>query len=98
MTFDQELKNSLSDVPEIPAGLFGKIESRIVSKKRRLSLFYAIAATLLLFLGSLTFFVNKKPINKMENEVADELQILHDYVNGNDLDSDLEMYAIISNY
>jgi hypothetical protein len=34
----------------------------------------------------------------MENEVADELQILHDYVNGNDLDSDLEMYAIINNY
>jgi hypothetical protein len=98
MTFDQELKNSLSDVPEIPAGLFEGIESSIVSKKRKLSLYFAIAATLILFLGALTFFTNKKPIDIMEKEVADELQMMHDYVNGNDLDSDLEMYAIISNY
>lgn len=97
MKFEHELKRSLGDVPKLPADLFNAIEKKIVFKQKWRVLHYAIAASLLLFLGSLTF-TSHKPVYIVEKEVADELQTLHDFVNGNDLDTDIELYAIINNY
>jgi hypothetical protein len=92
-----EMQKSLSEVPEIPSELFGKIQKKIYSKKRNLTLLYAVAASLLLLLGSLSIVLHRHDTT-INEEVADELQMLHDYVNGNDLDNDLETYAIINNY
>lgn len=97
MNFENELKRSLSDVPELPSDLFNKIEKKVSAPQKWRVLNYAIAASLLLFFGSLSFIENK-PVQTVEKEVADELQTLHDFVNGNDLDNDIELYAIINNY
>ncbi|HEX2960134.1 MAG TPA: hypothetical protein VHO70_25090 [Chitinispirillaceae bacterium] len=97
MNFEHELENSLRTVPELPPDLFGRIEKKVVFNQKRNVLYYSVAASLLLFLGSLLFTLHK-PVYTVEQEVADELQTLHDYVNGEDLDKDLEMYAIINNY
>jgi hypothetical protein len=100
MKFEHELKRSLNDVPELPPDLFKKIEKTIITKHKRAVFYYSIAASMLLFLGALSFITNKavSPEYTVENEVAEELQTIHDYVNGNDLDNDIEMYAIINNY
>jgi hypothetical protein len=97
MKFEHELKRSLSDVPQLPSDLFNIIEKKVGRKQNVRMLFYSIAASLLLFLGSLSI-IEHKPVQTVEKEVADELQTLHDFVNGNDLDNDIEMYAIINNY
>lgn len=97
MNFEHELKRSLCDVPELPPELFGAIEKRIGFKHKRTVLYYSIAVSLLLFLGSLSLALHK-PVYTVEKEVADELQTMHDFVNGDDLDNDIEMYAIINNY
>jgi hypothetical protein len=100
MKFEYELKRSLNDVPELPPDLFKKIEKKVATKHKRTVFYYSIAASLLLFLGALSFIAYKPvlPVYTVENEVAEELQTIHDYVNGNDLDNDIEMYAIINNY
>jgi hypothetical protein len=97
MNFEHELKRSLRNVPELPMDLFGKIEKQVGFRQKRTVLYYAIAASLLLFLGSLTITLHK-PVYIVEKEVADELQTVHDFIRGEDLDKDLEMYAIINNY
>ncbi len=97
MNFENELKSSLRDVPELPPDLFNAIGKKVGSKRKRTILYYSIAASLLLFLGSISLTLHK-PVYIVEKEVADELQTLHDFVNGNDLDNDIEMYAIINNY
>lgn len=100
MKFEHDLKSSLNDVPELPPDLFSKIEKKLAIKHKRTVFYYSIAASLLLFLGGLSFVTYKPapPVYTVENDVAEELQTIHDYMNGNDLDNDIEMYAIINNY
>jgi hypothetical protein len=97
MKFEQELKRSLSDAPPLPPDLFRGIEQKVNFKHKWTVFYYSVAATVILFLVSLSA-VQHKPVYTVEAEAAEELQTLHDFVNGNDLDNDIEMYAIINNY
>ncbi|MBN1602571.1 MAG: hypothetical protein JW915_13265 [Chitinispirillaceae bacterium] len=97
MNFETELKKSLSDTPDVPSGLYEKIQRNVHSKRKKFVFYYIAAASLLLAIGSLRL-ATLKPDTVIKEEVTIELQMLHDYVNSNDLDNDIEMYAIIDNY
>lgn len=97
MNFETELNKSLSDIPDVPSGLYEKIQKRVHSKRKKSAFYYTLAASLLLAIGSIRIAIHK-PDTVIREEVVIELQMLHDYVNGDDLDSDIEMYAIIDNY
>jgi translation initiation factor 2 alpha subunit (eIF-2alpha) len=97
MNFEADLKKSLSDAPDVPSELYEKIRKKVYPRSKKIAFYYAVAASLLLAIGTLRIAIHK-PDKTINEEVAIELQMLHDYVNGDDLDNDLELYAIIDNY
>ncbi|MBN1127378.1 MAG: hypothetical protein JXA71_00220 [Chitinispirillaceae bacterium] len=93
-TFFEELGR----VPPLPDGLYGSIERGIGRARRLEQAIIAIAATLIVALGSGAFFLNRAAHDRMvPQEVASELQNVHDYLNGNDLDQELQVYAVYYN-
>ena len=50
-------------------------------------------------IGIFTLSINQPSRSDVvQPEVASELQIIQDYLNSNDLESDLELYAVVEGY
>ena len=91
MISEKEFFTKLADVPDLPAGLYGKID-RTVRRRHavRLSAF-ALAAGLAVAVGVSAMFFSSRPGGAVPPELADELQSVNEYVNGGDLDQELAM-------
>jgi hypothetical protein len=104
----------LADVPPVPSKAFSQIERKIKSKIFKKQIIFTIAATLILSTGVQIWFFTKQSLDTtasewtkarvaptgavIPNEIADELQIARDFMNGDDLKNDTEQYAFLNNY
>jgi hypothetical protein len=98
------LPEALADVRPMPETLFPAIEARLQRTNRGARLFYALAALIVLCVGALTvtgIALRRPPIAvtaaatmDIDQDVVEELQVLHDFANGNDIDAELAEYAM----
>jgi hypothetical protein len=98
MNDEKAFFEELGRVPPLPDGLYGAIEHRIWRGRQVKQALLAMAATLVIALGAGTFFFNQNVQDRaVPIEVASELQTVHDYLNSNDLDQELQVYAVYYN-
>lgn len=95
MRNEENFYRELAEVPAVPSDLFEKINSRISHKPALIKSVFAIAACTILALGTTIFLRNQSQTATYSADVASELQIIHDYVNGEDLEQDLNSYVAV---
>lgn len=99
MANENEFYQSIGDVPQLPADLYGSIERKLrrrVAVRRKL---FAIAASLIVVAGALPLIINHfADSGPLRPEVTSELATVRDFLNGNDLENDLELYAVVEGY
>jgi type VI protein secretion system component VasK len=95
MRNEENFYRELAEVPPVPADLFEKINSKISRKSRINKSIIALAACTILALGTTLFLRNQSQTAEYSADVANELQIIHDYVNGEDLEQDLNSYVAV---
>jgi hypothetical protein len=98
MNRENNFFEALGRVPELPEGLYQGIAGRIRRRKLLTRTFYAAAATLIMALGTAGFFlIGQTEQYAVSSEAASELQTVRDYLNGTDLDQELQAYAVYYN-
>ena len=99
MNNENEFYRELAGTPELPADIFPAIERTIRKRSAFRRTLYVIAASIPIAIAAVTLSINQSSrYNNVQPEVASELQIIHDYLNSSDLDSDLELYAVVEGY
>ncbi|MBN2037762.1 MAG: hypothetical protein JW768_13555 [Chitinispirillaceae bacterium] len=94
----KEFAARLADVPPLPDTIYRGITAKIRKRAMILRTVYATAAAIVLTLGTATFFIFDTSRNSaVSQELVSELQTIHDYLNGNDLDKELQVYAVFYN-
>ncbi len=98
----EEFYHRLSDVPPVPDSLYSRIEKKIRRNRTVTSLMLALAASLIITVGitSYTIYQTNEQISSSSRvsseEIIDELQTLNEFVNGNSLDDEMEMYTLVN--
>ena len=99
MSHEQKFYHDLADMPDLPTECYATIERKIRQRSRTRVTLYALAASIILVIGTFRLLEQKPSQNDvLQTEVANELQIIHDYLNSSDLDEDLELYAVVEGY
>lgn len=97
----EKFYSRLPEVPPVPDSIYPAVEKEIRRHRTILKTVWALAACLILAIGITGYysFQNKEqPVassQELPEEIIDELQILNDFVNGNSLDEDMAMYAVV---
>jgi hypothetical protein len=103
------LYKELADVPPVPPKAFAQIERKIKGATIRKQMVFAVTAAIILSIGGSTLFLTKQSFKTdmvvtasvgttlavVPTDVAYELQIARDFMNGDDLDNDPEQYALL---
>jgi hypothetical protein len=95
MTNERDFYQELGRVPEVPRVLYEKVDRTV----RRQAVFsravVAVAALFIVALGTTgVLFVRKGNERIVSPEVVAELQSVHNYLTGRDLDKEYESYAL----
>ena len=97
------LYKELADVPPLPSKVFAQIERKIKGAALRKQIIVTIAAAMLLSIGVQAWFLTNHSLSTdravtttLSSEVADELQIARDFVNGDDLEFGADQYAFLN--
>ena len=99
MNNENDFYRELAGTPELPADIFPEIERKVRRRSAFRRSLYVLAASIPLAIAALTLSLHHSSrYNNVQPEVASELQIIHDYLNGSDLESDLELYAVVEGY
>ncbi|MBN1756977.1 MAG: hypothetical protein JW863_01585 [Chitinispirillaceae bacterium] len=99
MNYENNFYRELAGTPELPADIFPAIERTIRKRSAFRRSLYVIAASIPIAIAAVTLSINQPSrYNNVQPEVASELQIIHDYLNSSDLDSDLKLYAVVEGY
>lgn len=85
----------LSNVPPLPDELFGKINRRINRRSWWQKSLIGLAASAIIAVGLSGYALTQKKCATYSPEVAGELQIIHSYINGDDLEQEPDMYAVL---
>jgi hypothetical protein len=98
MIQEKEFIQELGAVPPLPDSLYDTITTRIKRRAVVTRSVLAAAAALVLALGSTMTYLFA-PVKEMpvSQELVSELQTIHDYLNGNDLDQELQVYVVYYN-
>lgn len=97
MITEKEFFEELGRVPALPAETFDTIRGTIARRRNVARALYSLAATLVIALGMTFAFLARSDTavaGAPAAEAASELQTVHDYLNGNDLDQELQVYAV----
>ncbi len=81
---------TLADVPKLPDEIYKSIEGRIYPPRKKIRCF-AVAASLLIFAGiSVTTLTPEREVVQysLDEEIVSELQLVHDYLNGYDIEEE----------
>lgn len=86
----------LARVPAVPENAIVNIRKKIDYQHYKKHALYGIAASLLLTIGTLTFFTYKSHQEiVIQPEIADELQIARDFINLDDIETDYNQYTLV---
>ncbi|KMQ50244.1 hypothetical protein CHISP_2814 [Chitinispirillum alkaliphilum] len=79
----------LRAAPELPDTIFEKIEPEIKKPLNRFRKF-ALAASVTLFIGFTSIMISQNNNTRYfaDEDIISELQLVHDYLNGNDIDEE----------
>ena len=97
----EEFYSRLSEVPPVPDSIYPAVEKKIRQQWAVRKTVWALAACLILAIGIIgyTSFQNREqPVassQELSEEIIDELQTLNEFVNGNSLDEEMAMYAVV---
>lgn len=101
MNAEKQFYNELANTPPLPSSVYENVNKAITLHhnnviKRTL---FSLAASVVLVIGSL-HIVNNQGINNttIQPEVASELQNIRDYLNGDDIQEDFDLYAVVDGY
>jgi len=83
-----EFYKELGRVPGPPPYLYDSIRKKIQHRALVSRSLYALAATLLLTLGTTGYIVHRNSEASLAPEVAEEVQILNEYASGSDLNQE----------
>lgn len=99
MNYENEFYREISEIPDLPQDLFPAINRRLHRRSLMRKSLYVLAASLIAAIGITTSTtIHSSENDGLQPEVASELQIIHDYLNSSDLESDLAMYAVVEGY
>ena len=91
----REFYEEIGRVPEVPAYMYGGVRGRVRHRRIVGRSVLALAATLVLAVGtSGVFMATHRGDKGVSVEVADELQTVHGYLCGEDLDQESQVYAL----
>ncbi len=90
MIAEKEFYQELGRAPEVPHNLYENVRRKIRRQTLFLRTVLALAATVIIAVGVLV--AHKETVRNLSPEVAEDLQIMHDYLTGKDLES--ESYAL----
>jgi hypothetical protein len=94
MMNDNDFYRELGHVPDLPAGLYDILRGRIHSRAVFSRALLAAAALFIIATGTASVMLAVKTQNRaVSPEAAAELQTVHNYLNGTDLDREYESYA-----
>ncbi len=97
----EKFYSTLPEVPPVPDSIYPAVEKEVRRHRAIQKTVWALAACLILAIGITGYypFQNKEqPIassQELPEEIIDDLQILNDFVNGNSLDEEIAMYAVV---
>jgi hypothetical protein len=103
------LYKELADVPPVPPKAFAQIERKIKAAAIKKQMTFTMVAAIILSLAGSSWFLSKQTLNAdisvrttptvvptvVPTDVAYELQIARDFINGDDLNNDTEQYALL---
>ena len=85
MMTPNQFYRELAQTPDIPDYLYTKIDSRIRRRQTVVRVAWALSFAMVLAIGGISFSLRQSGV--IEPDVADELQNVNDYLNGNDIDT-----------
>ncbi|HLV31767.1 MAG TPA: hypothetical protein VKY57_09385 [Chitinispirillaceae bacterium] len=89
----------LAKAPPLPSDIYNNIQKEISHNNTIKQTLFAFAASIVLILGSLQIITHQKTDNTtIQPEVASELQTIRDYLNGDDIHQDFDLYAVVDGY
>ena len=95
MIAEKEFYQELGRVPEVPHNLYENVRRKIRRQTLFLRTVLALAATVIIAVGAGGVLVaHKETVRNLSPEVAEDLQIMHNYLTGKDLDLESESYAL----
>lgn len=95
MMTEKDFFRELANVPELPPGLYGRIDRAIERNRLIFRWGLAIAAACICAIGMSGMLVGYNMQKKaIPPEVAEELQCIRSYVSGSDLDQASATYAL----
>jgi hypothetical protein len=99
MKLETDFYREIADIPPLPPELWESVDHTIHRRSRIKKSLFALAASIVVLIGAMTLiFTTSSRINDIKPEVANELQIIHDYLNSSDLEGDLGLYAVVEGY
>jgi len=94
MKTEEQFYNTLAQAPELPAELFTAVQHHIHRRNVVTRAMWSFAALLVFVTGALfTNTIYNGNNAGIEPEIADELQIIRDYLNGDDVSNGIDTYA-----
>ncbi|MBD3419503.1 MAG: hypothetical protein GF398_05225 [Chitinivibrionales bacterium] len=95
---NDDLKRLLADTPQVPEDMYPLIQAGISRQKRIRCMWGALAVCLMLLSGAFTYTTyssaNSQPAYS-ETQLEAQLLQIHDYLNGNDIDEEYQMYSLL---
>lgn len=96
MTDEKDFYRELGSVPDIPAGLYDNVRRKVYRHAIVARAVLAAAALFIVAMGTTgVLFLQKGNNGRLVSpEVVAELQTMHNYLAGSDLDREYESYAL----
>ncbi|MBN1575583.1 MAG: hypothetical protein JW913_03470 [Chitinispirillaceae bacterium] len=99
MIHENNFYREIANIPPLPPDLYGSIDRAIRRRSLAKKALLALAASIVLLIGAVTLkTITPARTDILQPEVASELQIIHDYLNGSNLEGELELYAVVEGY
>ncbi len=98
---EEKFYQELSEVPPVPDSIYSAVAKDIRRRKSIRKTVWALAACLILAIGISSYYSfqnNEQSVassQELSEEIIDELQTLNEFVNGNSLDEEVALYAVI---
>lgn len=95
MMNENKFYDELGRVPELPTGLYEDIHRKIRHRVVFPRIVLALAATIILAIGTTGIVITHKGnVQSFSPDVVTELQTVHSYLNGEDLDQEYKSYVL----
>lgn len=90
---EQKFNEALAGVPPLPDGIYDAVRTTVRHRYAMRVSMLSLAASLMLLLGGFQAYRSFAPAPAVSQEVADELQHVGEYLNGETISSEMPLYV-----